>query len=223
MAHLSQEFVLFYQDLAQNNNRDWFHENKKRYEAAVKEPFKTFVSALIEAFKEIEPEVTMTARDAIFRINRDIRFSKDKTPYKMHASAAVSTTMKKDFSNPNGLYFEITPEIIRQYGGAYGPDKNALHAIRTAMVANPKEFEQIISEKSFVKTFGAIRGDKNKRIPKEFKAANETQPLIANKQFYYFTEMDIENIDRDDLIDRFIKNYQIAKPLNQFLDKAMNG
>ena len=113
MADLSTNFIQFYKDLAANNNRDWFHGNKKRYEQTVKKPFQNFVTSLINAFKEIEPTTEMTAKQAIFRINRDIRFSKDKTPYKLHASAAISTTNKKDYANPKGIYIEINPDFIR--------------------------------------------------------------------------------------------------------------
>ena len=223
MAHLSKDFTRFFQDLAANNNRDWFHGNKKRYEKDVKKPFQNFINALIEAFKEIEPNVTMTSKEAIFRIHRDIRFSKDKTPYKLHASASISTTTKKDFSNPNGLYIEIDPETIRQYGGAYGPDKEKLLAIRSSIAGNLDGFQSIISNENFVQTFGTIKGDQNKRIPKEFKAIQTTQPLIANKQFYYFTEIDVENIDSEDLIAMIIENYKVAQPMNEFLSEAMKG
>jgi len=223
MAHLSKEFVAYFEDLARNNNRDWFHENKKRYENTVKKPFQNFVGALIEAFKRVEPDTSITSKEAIFRIYRDIRFSKDKTPYKLHASATISTTNKKDFSNPNGLYLEITPEHIRQYGGVYGPDKEMLRQIRTAISATPNEFEKAISNSQFKAIFGTIQGEENKRIPKEFKTAHQNQPLIAKKQFYYYTTINIDRIDSEDLIDTLIANYLKAKPVNEFLEKALKG
>lgn len=223
MAHLTKEFVAFFEDLAKNNNRDWFHENKKRYENVVKKPFQNFVGAVIEALRVEEPNISITPKEAIFRIHRDIRFSKDKTPYKLHASASISTTHKKDYSNPYGIYVEITPEHIRQYGGIYSPDKNMLLKIRQAIAAQTEKFDTVLSNKAFVDTFGSIQGEKNKRIPKEFKSILETQPLIANKQFYYYTTIDIDQIDSDDLINTLVANYKIAKPVNAFFAEALKG
>lgn len=223
MADLSKGFIQFYKDLAANNNRDWFHENKKRYEQTVKKPFQVFVTALIDAFKEIEPTTEMTAKQAIFRINRDIRFSKDKTPYKLHASAAISTTNKKDYANSKGIYIEINPDFIRQYGGLYGLNKEQLQNVREGINKNMKRFQNLVTDNQFVETFDELRGEQNKRIPKAFKPAHAKQPLIANKQFYYYKEISIDQIDSDDLIKSLIENYKKALPLNEFFDEVLNG
>ncbi len=222
MAHLSNDFLKFFMDLAANNNRDWFHANKKRHESSVKKPFVIFVDALIEELKKVEPSIQSTAKTSIFRIHRDIRFAKDKTPYKLHASASISTTSKKDYSNPRGLYLEINPEAIRVYGGLYQVDKMQLINIRQAIASQPEKFKSLISERNFVKRFGTIQGEQHKRIPKEFKEAHATQPLIANKQFYYFTEIDSDFIDSDDLIKKIIANYKVSLPVAQFLNDAIN-
>ena len=123
MAFFTGDFLQFFIDLAPNNNKDWFDLNRKRYENSVKEPFKKFVQHMIDeiakkdkAFKDIE------AKDCIFRINRDIRFSSDKTPYKMNVSAVVAPEGKKSKA-VNGVYFELSPEHVRVYGGVYEIDK----------------------------------------------------------------------------------------------------
>ena len=222
MAHLSNDFLKFFMELASNNNRDWFQENKKRYETSVKKPFVNFVDALIEELKVVEPSIQSSAKTSIFRIYRDVRFSKDKTPYKLHASAFISSTSKKDFANPRGLYLEINPEAIRTYGGCYQPNKDQLLNIRRAIASEPKKFQSLISDKKFVGKFGTIQGEQHKRIPKEFKELHATQPLIANKQFYYFSEIDSDFIDNDDLIKMIIANYKVSLPLGQFLNDAIN-
>ena len=96
MIYFTKDFIGFFSDLENNNNRDWFHENKKRYETSVKGPFESLVSALISELSKVYPEMTITPKDAIFRINRDIRFSKDKSPYKTHMAALISPGGKKD-------------------------------------------------------------------------------------------------------------------------------
>ena len=90
MKYFSSDYLEFFKELAPNNNKDWFDKNRKRYIDSVKEPFKKFVTDLIQEISKVDDEVQIEAKDAIFRINRDIRFSKDKTPYKLNNSAIIS-------------------------------------------------------------------------------------------------------------------------------------
>lgn len=220
---LTDDFLNFYVSLAANNDRDWFHAHKDWYVEAVKQPFEAFVQALIEAMREIEPDIDLTPRQAIFRINRDIRFSKDKSPYKLHASAVINTTTRKDYGNPRGFYFEISPEHIQQYGGIYMPDAAMLQRIRTYLAAHLEEFEALLADPAFVATYGTMRGEQHKRVPKAFKAVHERLPIIAHKQFYYYAERPAEEITRPDLVALMIEQYKVARPLNDFLYQAAQG
>jgi uncharacterized protein (TIGR02453 family) len=222
MAYFSKDFIQFFKDLAGNNNKEWFDENRKRYEREVKDPFKKFVQDVIDMVSKHDPKVGIEPKDAIFRINRDIRFSKDKTPYKTNVSAIVSPIGKKDKTNP-GLYFELTPEHVRIYGGVYMTDKEQLYSVRSHIVENLKEFEKIISDKKFVDVYGEVRGEKNKVIPSEFKEAAEKQPLIFNKQFYYFTQFEPELVLKDDLLNTFEDAYKVSLPIADFLSKALQS
>ena len=103
MKYFTQDYLDFFKELAANNHKEWFDENRKRYEKSVKDPFKKFVEALIAETHKFDPSVNIEAKDAIFRINRDIRFSKDKTPYKLDRSAIISSGGRKDHSIP-GFY-----------------------------------------------------------------------------------------------------------------------
>ena len=126
MAFFTQDLLDFFIELAPNNNKDWFDENRKRYEKSVKEPFKDFVNHLIKKLTEIDPAFSeIEAKDCIFRINRDIRFSKEKQPYKLQVSAVVAPEGKKSKAI-NGVYFEISPEHLRIYGGVYEIEKDDL-------------------------------------------------------------------------------------------------
>lgn len=220
MSYFTNDFLDFFKELAANNNKDWFDENRKRYEKSVREPFKSFVTDLIDQLKTHDSSIDMEAKNAIFRINRDIRFSKDKSPYKLHASAAISPGGRKAMDSP-GIYVQLDPEYFSIYSGIYQTDKNGLYAIREKIHEEPKRFEQLISDAKFKAVFGGIHGDKNKVIPKEFKPTGEQQPLIYNKSFYYYKQLPPETIMSDDLIEQIIENYQIAQPLNQFFTEAM--
>ena len=221
MAYFNQDFLDFFKELEKNNNKEWFNENKKRYEQSVKEPFKAFVQELIDRLNEYEP-IAITTSEAIFRINRDIRFSKDKTPYKTQVSAIISPGGKKDKTTP-GIYVQLSVEDVRVYSGAHMLDKDQLSDVRHYIADNLEEFDQLINAKDFKDKFGEILGEKNKRIPKELEEAGQTQPLIYNKSFYYFTKFDSKIVLKDDLLDTIIDHYKITFGLKAFFTKALQG
>lgn len=221
MKYFSPDFNQFFKELAANNHKDWFDINRKRYEKEIKDPFKAFVTDLIERIRTHEPSIQIEAKDAIFRINKDIRFSKDKTPYKLHMGAVVSPLGRKDRTNP-GIYVQLGPEDVRVYGGIYTADKEQLQKVRTAIASDLKGFQKAISAPSFVETYGGeIHGEKNKVLPKELKEAAQEQPIIFNKNFYYFTKMDADMVESDQLLDIVMKHYEAAKPVREFLRNAL--
>jgi len=222
MAYFTADFIQFFKDLAANNNRDWFAENKKHYEHTVKKPFEVFITDMIARIKKDDTKVQIEAKDAIFRIYRDIRFSKDKTPYKMQVSAIISPGGRKDKLTP-GMYLEFGPEHVRVYGGVYQPAKDDLYNLRSYIMTHDSEFNKVLKDKKFVEMYGELRGEKNKIIPKEFKAAAIDQPLLFNKQFYYFGQMEPEIVLEEDLINRIYAYHEAAKPMKKFLMKAITG
>lgn len=223
MKYFSEGFNDFFKNLAANNNRDWYHANKKSYEEFVKKPFENFISDLISEIAKNQPEIKgLETKNCIFRIFRDTRFSKDKTPYKLYASAAISPGGKKDMEAP-GTYLQFGVGEIWIGGGVYMPSKEQLEKIRTAIIQSPDVFEKLSSDKYFKKYYGEIRGDKNKRLQKPFSDWMEKIQLIANKQFYYMAEyQDDETIIlKDDLIDFVIKHINAAKGWDIFLKEAL--
>ncbi len=222
IKYFTKDYLDFFKELAANNHKNWFDENRKRYEKSVKAPFKNFVSRLISEIEAIDAEQKeIEPKHCIFRINRDVRFSKDKTPYKLSNSAIVSPGGKKAKDIP-GVYIEIGPEHVRLYGGVYGLDKQNLEDFRYYVAANQELFEQLINHKDFVKTYGEIRGEKAKRLPKDLKEAAEKQPLIYNKQWYFFTEYSPEIILQDDFIPTLVKDIKKGFPLTQFIRKGIH-
>ena len=219
MKHFDKDFAGFFIDLEKNNNRDWFLENKKRYESSVKNPFHNFVEDLIGRLSEIYPSLTIQPKDAIFRINRDIRFAADKTPYKTQMSALISEGGKKDKTTP-GFYVQANHVDVRVYSGSHMLDKEQLINIRTHISDNLPEFNALIGDKDFVDTFGNILGEKNKRLAPEFAALENTQPLIANKNFYYFFKHPSSLLIQENLVDKLIEGYKKALPLNRFFAEA---
>ena len=222
MGYFSKDYLDFFKELAANNNKDWFDKNRKRYASNVKEPFKLFISDLIAKISKEDTEVQIEAKDAIFRINRDIRFSKDKTPYKLNNSAIISKMGRKDKNYP-GIYIELSPDKLRFYGGVYAPDSKQVQKIREAIVNKNEEFNRILGNNDFVEKFGQIHGEKNKRIPKEFLKAAMTQPLLFNKQWYYYSELSPDIILTEDLMETILDQSRSATPMKLFLKEALYG
>lgn len=225
MSYFNESYNLFFKELAANNNRDWYQSNKSRYEKEVKKPFESFVADLISEITKYEPQMKhLQTKDAIFRIFRDTRFSLDKTPYKLFSSAVLSPLGKKDIEMP-GTYIQFGVGEIWIGGGAYMPYKEQIEKIRTALIKSPDTVKNLLSDKDFEKFFGAIRGEKNKRLLKPFSEWVEKMPLISNKQFYYMATYneDEQLILRDDILEFVMKHYLAAKDWQDFLRGAIKG
>jgi uncharacterized protein (TIGR02453 family) len=219
-AHISEEFFSFFKKLAANNNKDWFDSNKKWYESAVKQPFENLVAELLSEMAKLDKSyANVQPKDCIFRINRDVRFSADKRPYKLNRSALISSGGKKDMHS-KGFYLELGPEECGIYAGVYMAEKPHLNAIRSLIAANGKAFRDIISDKNFVSNFGEIQGEAQKRLDPEFKAAAEKEPLIFNKQFYVKHVFSEKEATSDKLVSHLIKVAKASEPLQNFLEKA---
>jgi uncharacterized protein (TIGR02453 family) len=215
--YFTDAYLHFFMDLASNNHKDWFDQNRSRYQTEVKAKFEIFVGDLIEALKKDAELGDLKAGDCIFRINKDIRFSKDKSPYKLQMSALIVKGGKKQMQDP-GLYIELGPEFLNIYTGFYMPDKEQLLKIREKIAADPKGFSKVINDKGFKQSFGEVRGDKSKILPKELKEAAKEQELIFNKQFYLVHQVDADKILEDDLLGYIVKHFNAAAQFNRFLN-----
>jgi uncharacterized protein (TIGR02453 family) len=222
MAFFKPDFLQFFIDLAPNNNKEWFDINRKRYEQIIKEPFKKFVQHLIdELSKTDEAYKNLEAKDCIFRINRDIRFAKDKSPYKMMVSAVIAPGGKKSKAI-NGVYFEFGPEYVRVYGGIYEIEKDDLLIIREGIAGNVAKFQKAYNNPIFTEVFGTILGDKNKIISKELKEAAEKEPLIFNKQWYFYKQFEPEILLSEDLDQVILKCYKAGRPVEEYFNDLIN-
>ena len=209
MSYFEQDYLEFFKELAPNNNKDWFDSNRKR-----------FVSDLIAELAAEDPELDLDAKDAIFRINKDIRFSKDKTPYKLNNSAIISPEGRKNKNHP-GIYIELGPERLAFYGGIYMPSADEIQRVRSYILANLDDLKQRLEAPDFRDTFGRIEGEKSKRIPKEFVQAAERQPLLWNKQWYYYVHLSPEVILSDELMATILDLRRKSLPMKQFLSHAI--
>ncbi len=219
MSYLNQSFINFFKALLKHNSKEWFDENRNIYKKEVKEPFFNLVAEMINRIQEHEPNVLIRPSDAIMRINRDIRFSKDKTPYKTYMGANISAYGKKDKSYPS-FAFQISAEEIIIYGGVYMLETDKLENIRNYIAKKPKSFSTAYSTQSFKDKFGNIQGEQYKRFPKELENVAEKEPFIRNKQFYYSASLEPKFITSNELPELLMEYYEAGKKVNDFLKVA---
>jgi len=221
MQYFTQKFIDFFSELEKNNHKDWFDVNRKIYETEVKKPLNNLATNLIVAISQFDNSIEKDPKKAIFRINRDIRFSKDKSPYKTNVSAAFVKGGRK--SPYPGYYLGIGANNVHLGGGLYMLDKDALLAVRTHIKDNQEDFLKIITSKKFKNAFGEIKGEKNKKLASEFKEIQDELPLIANKQFYFMTDIESKNlILSEGFVEKVADIFKVGYTLNRFLAEALN-
>lgn len=217
---IDKEIVDFLTDLANNNNREWFAENKERYKSAA-DKFNVFVDSMIAKIATFDSSVAnLQAKDTVFRIYKDVRFSKDKLPYKNHFGAYICPGGRK--STKAGYYIHIEP-ISESFigGGIHCPQPKELKAIRSEIYYNVDKYKSIINNSDFKKTYGTQFGDKLKTAPKGFDKEFEDLELIKYKEYSFGKFFDNDYVQADSFSDNLIADFKTLKPYNDFLNEAV--
>ena len=211
----------FLEKLNRNNNRDWFNENRTLYENARKE-FEGFVDSLIPQLQKIDPQIgTISAKQAIFRIYRDIRFSKDKTPYKTWFGAFFAPGGRK--SEKAGYYLHIAADDSLIGGGCHSPTGESLKKIRSEIYYNAAEFKKIINDSNLTGSFKILTGEKLKRPPAGFPKDFEDIDLLKNKSFTVFSAIDKRKILSAGFDSYVLEMFAKMRYFNRFLNRAVEG
>ena len=223
MKWFDPSFLSFFSELETNNNRDWFDANRHIYESQVREPWKSFVAACIEMMADWDPAFAdgLQPKDVIFRINRDTRFAKDKSPYKTQVSAGISPGGKK--GSAPGLYLEASHRGLTIGGGAYWVEKEDLFFLREKIGKEQNRWKGLVEDEEFTSRFGQIQGERNKRIDKALQPFAEQNQDIFLKQFYYMGRLPASVLLRGDLLEQVRRHARVAEPLRQFLRDGMKG
>jgi uncharacterized protein (TIGR02453 family) len=201
-----------------NNNRDWFNANRSSYLDA-KDNFESFVQEIIDEIVLFEPIMKgLEAKSCVYRINRDIRFSNDKSPYKSHFGAFIVQGGKKNGDKYAGYYFHIEPGKSILAGGAYMPPAPWLSAIREKISDYPDEFIKITKAKDFVKYFGSMDGEKLKTAPKGYPKDHPQIELLKFKSYLVVNEAPDKLVLSSGYSDHVINVFKAMKPLNDYLN-----
>jgi uncharacterized protein (TIGR02453 family) len=219
---LQPSTLKFLKDLKKNNNKPWFDANRKAYEAA-KTDFAGFIDTVIEAYGKKDPSIAqLKAKDCMFRINRDVRFSKDKSPYKTDFGASINKGGKKSMTA--GYYFHLEPGESFTGGGLYMAMPDQLKNIRQEIDYSWKEFHKIISTKQFKTVYGDLyMGDDMKlvRPPKGYEADNPAIEYIKLKSWIGFSKLSNSDLISNTLLKKTVTSFEVLKPLLDFLNQGL--
>ena len=219
METIKKSTLEFLKNLKENNNRDWFVKNKPAYLDA-KENFESFVQEVINYIIEFEPIMKgLEVKSCVYRINRDIRFSNDKSPYKSHMGAFIVRGGKKNGDKFAGYYFHIEPGENIIAGGAYMPPAPWLSAIREQITDDPKRIKKILESPDFKKYFGKIEGEKLKKAPKGYPSDHPDVELLKYKSYLVVNEINDRTVLGDKYLEYVKKVILAMKPFNDFLNK----
>jgi uncharacterized protein (TIGR02453 family) len=209
------ELHLFLTELKSNNTKDWFDLHRKRYES-LRKSWIEFIDALIAEIAKFEPDFgSLQAKDCIFRINKDIRFSKDKSPYKTNFGASINIGGKKEFVG--GYYFHFAHDEIFCAGGIYMPSPEKLAAMRQEIDYNFDSFLSIVKDKEAVKRFKSLGGEKLSRPPKGYEAENPAIDFLKMKSFIWTENFSLKQFESKSILKDLSSSFLKMKPLNDFI------
>ncbi|HEX6192862.1 MAG TPA: DUF2461 domain-containing protein [Chitinophagaceae bacterium] len=212
----------FLKGLKKNNNKPWFDAHRDNYDNARKD-FEIFIQAVIDAHSKKDPDLkNLTAKNCLFRINRDVRFAKDKSPYKKNFAASMDKGGKK--SGLAGYYFHLEPGNSFMGAGIWQPEPSSLKNIRQEIDYNADEFHKIINSTKFKKTFkGLYTGEdvQLKKIPHGFEKDNPAAEYLKFKSWMVLQELTDEEILSNTLLKKTLDAFALAQPFIKFLNRPL--
>ena len=213
----------FLKELADNNDREWFQDNKHRYEQDVKEPLEAFIALLAAPLAKVSPHIVADPRPvggSMFRIYRDTRFSKDKTPYKTAATMAFRHEVGKKEPAP-AFYLKLAPGDNFAGGGIYHPEGPALKRIREAIAEDASGWQKAISGKKFRERF-EIGGEQLKRVPRGFDPDHPCADDLRRKSFHAGCSFTQKDACSPDFPKKLVDIYRAMSPMPRFLCAALD-
>ena len=216
------EALQFIEDLKNNNNKEWFHENKKRYEFFKKE-YQNLIAEILQEMKPLDASLAnLEVKNCTFRINRDIRFSKDKSPYKSNMGIWLSTN--KNYKNSPGYYIHYEKGSSFIAGGLYCPEAEELKKVRKEIAFFYEDLEKISSNATFKKEFGTLDRDETnvlKKAPKDYDPNHPAIEFLKLKSFTATQKISDELFIDKDFAKKITEKLIALKPLNEFLNRAL--
>ena len=219
---LSKEAIQFIEDLKANNNTEWMHANKKRYES-FKKDYHSYIASILEEMKPLDKSLEpLEIKNCTFRINRDIRFSKDKSPYKTNIGVWFSTNKLKKNSPGYYIHFEKGSSFIA--GGSWSPEVEELKKIRKEIAFFYDDLEKILNDADFKKEFKTLSRDENnvlKKAPKGYEPNHPAIEYLKLKSFTASQKIEDKLFSDSDFAKKIAKKLIVMKNFNHFLNRAL--
>ena len=212
------EGLEFFRKLQRNNRREWFQPRKAIFETTLKQPMRELVAAVNTAMQRFAPEYTTDPDKAIYRIYRDTRFSKDKTPYKDHIAASFP---RHGAACGGGLYFAVSHKEVAIGGGIYMPSPETLRAIRQHVDANHHQLRKIVAARQVRELFEGMQGEQLTRVPKGFQCESPAADLLKYRQFLLYVELAPELATSVDLYPEIVRHFRTIIPFVEFLNTPL--
>ena len=222
MDHFEPSFFKFLRELKAHNNRPWFLANKQRYETIVRNPMLDFIGELGPPLRKVSRHLVVDnspSGGSLFRIYRDTRFSKDKTPYKTHVAAHFPSSAGRDVHSP-GYYLHLEPGEVYAGGGIWRPEAPVLGQIRDYLTHHPSAWKAALNDKKF-KKHCVFEGEKLQRPPKGYPPDHEMIEYLKYKDFIFGTQFDQNQACSPGFLGKFVESCAAAAPLMEFLAKAL--
>ncbi len=219
---MKNNIIKFLNELSSNNSVVWMHKNKKWY-LEVKQEFQNIVQLIIDKLIVVDPSIVdINAKDTLFRINRNMRFSKDKTPYHTNLRSYISYDDSKDVTI--GYYLSISPYKISIDGGLYNHYfKEATKKVREYITINNEEFLDIVNDPNFLSLFD-FKGVKLVNVPKGYIKDEDFSEYLKYKSWYIETGIESSRLNNIKLlVDEIVEKYTLMIPFNNFLKSALEG
>ncbi len=216
------DFFAFFRELKANNERPWFEANKQRFRDSVQAPMSAFIAAMAPKLGKITKNFVADPRPnggSMFRIYRDVRFSKDKRPYKEHAACHFRHALAKDVHAP-GYYMHFTNDEVFCGGGMWMPEPDALAKIRDRIVKKPAEWKAVKADAKFRKAFDRVDGEALTRPPRGYDPEHTLIEDIKKKSFFAMHESSVKAAMSAKLVDEVASTFSAATPLMKFLCNA---
>ena len=221
---LQSSTIKFLKDLKKNNNRPWFEKNRKVYEEA-KADFAKFIQAVIDQHGKKDTSIkSLVAKDCLFRINRDVRFSKDKSPYKSNFGASINKGGRKA-ENSAGYYFHLEPGGSFAGGGIWMPMPDELKKVRQEIDYNFADFKKIIGSKKFKSVYGDLSKSAEytlSRVPKGYEPDNPAAEYLKLKSYVAMMKITDTDLSSKMLVKKTIAAFEALQPLIEFINESMN-
>lgn len=212
--------MAFLRGLKKHNDREWFNERKDVYETELKAPMLALVEEISAGLARFAPEYVRPPQKAVMRIYRDIRFSKNKQPYKTHLSAWWARSGLEKTSG-GGFYLEVGPERLMAAAGVYMPEKDQLLAIRRHLLEHHERFRKLMSAKKLRAEMEEIDGMKMSRGPKGFPADHPAIDLILQRQWGVVAMLPAERALQPALAKDIVERFKLAAPLVALLNEPL--